>query len=185
MLIRKIVYSFFIFVLLSSCSTSPKQEHSDFNDLITVSSEDDYFCVDSLYRIPFLKPTTQAINELISKAISSFEYQDQQETLQIPFDYSDKDKECLEMTFKKYKKDTLCIISFIGLIPRVSIGDKVNNVLGYTMYDDYTVLVKGSIASDFFSPTNKSHLLLHVGFTIPQEEEPMIYVYRNQKFYLY
>ena len=184
MLIKKFCLFFFIFVLLSSCGTSPKQGQSDVNDSIIVSSKDDYFSGDSLYRIPCLKPTTQAINELISKAISSYEYQNQQEAPQIPFDYSDQNKECIEMTFKMYKKDTLCIISFIGLIPSLSIGDKVSEVLGYTMYDDYVVLVKGSIAADFFSPTNMSHLLISVGLP-GSEEEPMIYVYRNKKFYPY
>ena len=182
MLINKFCLFFFIFVLLSSCGTSPKQGQSDVNDSIIVSSKDDYFSGDSLYRIPYLKPTTQAINELISKAIYS--YQDQQETPQIPFDYSDQNKACLEMTFKMYKKDTLCIISIIGLIPRVSIGDKVSEVLGYTMYDDYVVLVKGSIAADFFRPTNMSHLLISARLS-GSEVEPMTFVYRNKKFYPY
>ena len=71
MLIKKFCLFFFIFVLLSSCGTSPKQGQSDVNDSIIVSSKDDYFSGDSLYRIPYLKPTTQAINELISKAIYS------------------------------------------------------------------------------------------------------------------
>ena len=88
------------------------------------------------------------------------------------------------MTFKMYKKDTLCIISIIGLIPRVSIGDKVSEVLGYTMYDDYVVLVKGSIAADFFSPTNMSHLLISARLSC-SEVEPITYVYRNKKFYPY
>ena len=164
MRIKKICLFFFIFVLLSSCGTSPKQGQSDVNDSIIVSSKDDYFSGDSLYRIPYLKPTTQAINELISKAIYS--YQDQQETPQIPFDYSDH------------------IITFIGLIPSLSIGDKVSEVLGYTMYDDYVVLVKGSIAADFFSPTNMSHLLISARLS-GSEVEPMIYVYRNKIFYPY
>lgn len=184
MLIKKFCLFFFIFVLLSSCGTSPKQGQSDVNDSIIVSSKDDYFSGDSLYRILCLKPTTQAINELISKAISSYEYQNQQEAPQIPFDYSDQNKECIEMTFKMYKKDTLCIISFIGLIPSLSIGDKVSEVFGYTMYDDYVVLVKGSIAADFFRPTNMSHLLISVGLP-GSEEEPITYVYRNKKFYPY
>ncbi len=60
----------------------------------------------------------------------------------------------------------------------------MSEVLGYTMYDDYVVLVKGAIAANFFRPTNMSHLLISVGLP-GSEEEPITYVYRNKKFYPY
>ena len=166
---KQIFFVGLILYLLPCCSFH-NGDHEDNRAIEQSQNESEFFNSDTIYQIAFVEPANfDLIKSLVCDAV------EQANEVGIFLNDIEPQINCIQMSFRKYGSDTLCIISFRNLTDIITNGDKTDDIMGYTLVSGYKIIVRDSTASKYFQFVSQKPITVQPSPCFIDDSMPIVY----------